>query len=222
MEDVPDILRWLFCQKISNKYKRQWVDGRKWGTWFFQQERFTSKLSSIQIQILKNGLTQEWDSTLLFHALLYSSHLLLADPIPGNQVSIQHNSKKIFSTIQSIDFTRVLQRGDKIILDLGTDFIRVELVRVCPTELHLKWPLKLPQPPPARAQLVCDGYICSREWHTIEQLSFLRNDNFSHCKTARITTNELSYVIQDIEAKYNTLHVPPPRITKMRSIISGM
>ena len=221
MEDVPDILRWFFYQEISNKYKRQWVDGKNWGKWFLQQDRFISKLSPTQKQNLENGQTQNWDSTLLFHALLYSSHLLLADPIPGNQVSIQHNSKKLVSTIPKIDFTHVLQQGDKIILDLGSaDFIRVELAGVRPTELYLKWPLKLPQSAPV--QLVCDAYICSREWLAVEQLSFLRNDRFAHCKTARIIPSQLSYVVQDIEAVYKILHVPHSRITKMRSSISGM
>ena len=221
MEDVPDILRQLFYQKISNKYKRQWVDGKNWGNWFLQQDRFTSKLSSTQKKNLANGQTLDWDSTLLFHTLLYSSHLLLADPIPGNKVSIQHNSKKLISTVPTIDFTRVLQQGNKIILDLGSaDFIKVEIVRVCPTELFLKWPLKLPQSAPV--QSVCDAYVCSREWHAVEKLSFIRNDRFAHCKTACITNNELGGVIQDIEAVYNTLCVPHSCITKMRSIISGM
>ena len=221
MEDVPDILRWLFYQKILNKYKRQWVDGKNCGKWFLQQDRFISKLSPTQKQNLENGQTQNWDSTLLFHALLYSSHLLLADPIPGNQVSIQRNSKKLVSTIPKINFTHVLRQGDKIILDLGSaDFIRVELAGVRPTELYLKWPLKLPQSVPA--QLVRDAYICSREWLAVEQLSFLRNDRFAHCKTARITTKQLSCVIQGIEAHYNTLHASPSRIDKMRSITSGM
>ena len=221
MEDVPDILRWLFYQKISHKYKRQWVDDKNWGKWFLQQDRFTSKLSSTQKQNLANGQTQYWDSTLLFHTLLYSSHLLLADPIPGNKVSIQHNSKKLISTVPIIDFIRVLRQGDKIILDLGSaDFIRVEVAHVRPTELFLKWPLKLPQSAPV--QLVCDAYVCSREWHAVEHLSFLRNDRVAHCKTACITNNELGYIIQDIEAVYKTLHVPPSRINKMRSIISGM
>ena len=221
MEDIPDILRWLFYQQILNKHKRQWVDGLKCGRWFLQQDKFTSKLSSTQKQNLANGQTLDWDSTLLFHTLLYSSHFLLADPIPGNKVSIQHNSKKLISTAPTIDFTHVLQKDDKIILDLGSaGFIRVEVAHVRPAELLLKWPLKLPQSSPVK--LVCDAYVCSREWHAVEHLSFLRNDRFAHCKTACITNNQLGYVIQDIEAVYNTLHVPPSRITKMRSIISGM
>ena len=231
LEDVPDILRWLFYQEISNKCKIQWVDGIKCGKWFLQQDRFTSKLSYTQKQNLENGQTQDWDPTLLFHTLLYSGHFLLADPIPGNKVSIQNNSKKLISTVPTIDFTRVLRQGDKIILDLGSaDFIRIEVAHVRPTELYLKWPLKLPQsvlaqlklPQSVPVQLVCDAYVCSREWHAVEHLSFLRNDRFAHCKTAHITNNQLGYVIQDIEAVYKTLHVPPSRITKMRSIISGM
>ena len=221
LEDVPDILRWLFYQEISHKYNQKWVDGIKCGKWFLQQDRFTTKLNSTQKQILANGQTLDWDPTLLFHVLLHSSHFLLADPIPGNKVSIQHNSKKLISTAPTIDFTHVLQKDDKIILDLGSaGFIRVEVAHVRPAELLLKWPLKLPQSSPVK--LVCDAYVCSREWHAVEHLSFIRNEKFAHCKTARITNNQLSYVIQDIEAVYKTLRVPHSCITKMRSIISGM
>ena len=219
MEDVPDILRWLFFQEISNKYKRQWVDDKNWGNWFLQQDRFTSKLNSIQKQNLANGQTQDWDPTLLFHTLLYSSHFLLADPIPGNKVNIQHNPKKLISTVPKIDFTRELRQDDKMILDLGSaDFIKVELAHVRPTELQLKKPLNLSRSAPSQ----CNAYMCSREWHAVEKLSFIRNEKFAHCKTARITTNELRNTIQDVQIAYKTLRVPRHHITKLTSLITGM
>ena len=120
--------------------------------------------------------------------------------------------------MQNIDFTRELQQGDKIILDLGSaDFIRVELAHVYPTELQLKKALNLSQSAPSQ----CNAYMCSREWHAVEKLSFIRNERFAHCETARITTDDLSYVIQVIEAVYKTLCVPRSRITKMTSLIKG-
>lgn len=118
--------------------------------------------------MLESGNTKQWDSTLLSHVLLYSSHLLLANAIPG-QVSIKEKSKKvIIPTSPKVDLRQYVHSKDKILLDLGgSDSIRVEVISVYSAELIL---LKLPQS--FSSPRICDAYyVLSHDWIAVEYLS---------------------------------------------------
>ena len=219
LEDVPDVLRSLFYQVIFKKHAKKWFDNAKWGKWFLQQERFTTKLTVYQKQTIESGLTQNWDLTLLFHVLLYSSHLLLADSIPGQQLLITHNSKKATTPSLTVNLTHSIRSGDFIIFDFGgSDFIKAEVTNVRPTEIIFKRPLSLP---PSLSSLYVNAYLCSTMWYVVEELSFIRNNEFAHCTSARITKKQLLNVVQRIESNYKDLNVPASRICSLQTILSG-
>ena len=223
LDDIPEVLRDIFKAKISAKTGKRWQDNLQWGRWLLQWERFDSKLSKQQKQILESGNTQQWDSTLLSHVLLYSSHLLLANAILGQKVSIKDNSKKIFAVpSKKVDFRQCISSNDKILLDLGgPNFIRMEIASVSPNQITLKYPLRLPQGFPS-TPLNCDAYVLSQDWNAVEFLSSLRNIMFAHIANARTTTSELNDVFQDVEAVYKDLKVPANCIQSMLDIKTGM
>ena len=220
LEDVPDVLRSLFYQEIVRRHARQWFNNAKWGKWFLQQDRFTLKLTVHQKQTIESGLTQNWDSTLLFHALLYSSHFLLADSIPGQQLIVTHNSKKATTpSALKVNLTHHIKQGNYIILDFGgSDFIKAEVTNVQPTQIIFKRPLSLP---PSSPSLKVDAYLCSIKWHAVEDLSFIRNNEFAHCISARISKLQLQSVVQNIKNYYNYLNVPASRISFLQTILAG-
>lgn len=218
MEDIPGVLRTVFRDEISNKYKQKWIDGQKCGQWLLQQERFQSRLNGTQKQLLASGQTQEWDVTLLAHTLLHSSQLLLADSFRSNQVSLKSNDpSKLVSTSPHADFTRHLRRKDIILCDVGQELVRNEVKHVTPTDITLKYPIKSQIQVPN-----ISVHLCSKDWTTVEELSKLRNTQFAHCRNARIDLSSLKDVVRNIEKLYFDLRIPKHRIGTMTAILTGM
>lgn len=217
LEDIPDVLRTVFKDEISDKYKQNWVDGPKCGKWLLQHERFQSRLNGQQKQLLGSGKTSDWDVTLLVHALLYSSEFLFADPFHGNQVVLHHSDPyKIVSSAQvQADFTRHLRARNIVLCDLGNELARNEVKYVTRRDVTLKYPIKSQNP----SQFTV--YICSRYWVAVEALSFLRNTQFAHCKNARIDVASLKQVVQSVKAHYKDLRISGQRINDMTGILNG-
>lgn len=216
LEDVPDILRTLFRDEISRKYKRKWSDGQKWGRWLFQQEKFQSRLNGKQKSMLASGQTENWDISQLVHALLYSSQFLLANPFKNNCVNVKHNDPfKLVSTMPQTDFTQHLCRNDIILCDLGHELVRNEVKYVSQNDITLKYQIKSQNP----TQITV--YRCSKEWMSVEELSMLRNTKFAHCKNARIADSDLKRVVQRVETLYTDLGIAKPRIDSMSDIFKG-
>ena len=216
MEDIPDVLRTVFKDEISNKCKQKWIDGPKCGRWLLQHERFQSRLNGQQKQLLASGITSDWDVTLLVHSLLHSSQFLLADSFHGNQVILQHNDLyKIVSSAPHADFTKHLSPGDIVLCDLGNELVRNEVKYVTRRDMTLKYPLKSQNP----SQFTV--YVCSRDWVAVDALSGLRNTQFAHCKNARIDMVSLKHVVQSVKALYKDLRISGRRIGKMTDILTG-
>ena len=190
-----------------------------------KKEMWRSRLSPKQLQLLQDGNTAHWDPTILFHVLLHSSMCLLAAKVQGTQCDLQIQSKLIKATSPNFDFRNVLQSGDKIMLDLGTDLFRSVVTKVQKNQFFVRHPFGYP--PGYQRQLMgqpgvaFDLYICQPEWKQIEHLSFLRNDYFAHCGEARTSAKELNSIIQSIEQVYINLRVPQKTIAAMKSIKNG-
>jgi hypothetical protein len=216
LDDIADVLRMVFRDEILNKHKKEWIDGRRCGQWLIQQERYQSRLSSTQKGLLSSGQTSEWDVTLLVHTLLHSSQFLLAQPFRDNQVNLKHNDPcRLVSASPHVDFTRQLRRQDIILCDVGQEPIRNEVKYVSRNEITLKYPMKLPNSPQIEV------YLCSRDWLAVEKLSRLRNEQFAHCRSARIDTFTLKDVIQTIRGLYSDLRISRRRIESMADILTG-
>lgn len=213
LEDVPGVLRTIFRDEISNKYRKEWVDGPGCGQWLIHNERFQSRLNRTQKQLLTSGKVDEWDVSLLVHALLFSSQLLLADSFRDNQMNVKHNDPcKLVSTSRQADFTRDLRRKDIVLCDVGQELIRNEVKFVNQTEITLKNPVQASQ---------CVVYLCSRDWTAVEELSVLRNTHFAHCKNARIDLAKLKGIVQHVKKLYYDLRISKPRIDAMANILTG-
>ncbi len=217
MEDIPGVLRTVFRDEISNKYKREWIDGPRCGQWLFQKERFILRLNTTQQWLLKSGKVDDWDVTLLVHALLYSSQLLLVDSFRDNQANLKHNDpSKLVAVSRQADFTKYLRQRDIILCDTGRESIRREVKSVSPTDIFLKSPIKLQNPPQF------DLYLCSQYWLAVEKLSVLRNSRFAHCKNARIDISALKDVVQRVKVLYSDLRIKKLHIiNSMESILTG-
>ena len=213
LEDVPDILRTLFRNKIGHKYK-DWRDCPRWGEEFFEQERFRSRLRQKQIDLLKSGKTSDWDMTLLAHALLYSSHFLLANSFVDNQV-ILHRNNKLVSSSPQVDFTKYLRKNIMLLCDLGDQFDTNEVKYVTQTEITLKYRLKAKNSTPITL------YIPNEQWAAVSDLSGIRNTHFAHCKSARIDTLSLKRVVGKIEKNYTDLAISRDCIISMKDIMNG-
>lgn len=186
-------------------------------------ERWRSKLNTTQLQLLHNGDTNQWDPTLIFHVLLYSSLCLLANEIQVTQFSVQIQSKIIKALVTSIDLRKVLKSGDKIIVDLHYDPFHTIVTKVTQNQFIIKQPFNFPkgyqgQP---QSQVKVTVYICKKEWGYIEDLAYLRNTSFAHCREARTTVKELNNIVQNIEQIYLNLNVPQKTIIAMKTIKNG-
>lgn len=217
LEDIPGVLRIVFRDEISHKYKQKWIDGQKCGKWLLQQERFRSRITPTWKSLLASGLTNEWDITLLVYVLLYSSQLLLADSFHDNQVGVKHNDpNKLVSSSPQADFTRHLHRNDIILCDFGQELMRNEVKYVSQKEISLKYQIKTQSPPQITV------YRCSNDWVLVEELSKLRNAEFAHCKNARISTPGLKSIVQRVKTLYTNLRITKQRIDSMTDIVTGM
>ena len=186
-------------------------------------ERWCSKLSATQIQLLQSGDINQWDPTLIFHVLLYSSWCLLAKKIQGTQFSIQMQSKLVKALAARIDLRNFLRSGDKIIVDLHSDPFRAEIRKVTQSQFFMQQTFNYPKGYQGQhqTQITVDVYICQKEWHDIEHLAYIRNASFAHCSEARITVKKLNNIVQDIEQIYLSLKVPQNTINGMKAIKSG-
>lgn len=223
LDDIPEILRDIFKQEVQAKCKHNWTDTPKSGQWLLQQERCNSNLSQEQRQLLEKGNTSDWDSTLLFHVLLYSNlHLLLHNPVPDVQINLDPNSNvgKVPPNAH-VDLSEILHPGSKVILDLGGDLLQAEVTTVQRNQFNFQMPYPFPQGV-LQQKLTAGIWVCRPEWCAVEDLLHLCNHSFAHHHSnASISTLELQKLLQDIESAYTALSRMPQVIADMRAVGTG-
>ena len=233
LDNTPRNMREIFKSKVFSRFGHKWTDNHMSGRWLISQEKWKKRLSPKQIELLSNGNTAEWDPTLLFHALLYSSLCLLADGIfmqartqDGKilvQISLKAGSRLAKSTARSVDFTRILKRGSTLILDLSNNMCCVEVDRVNPAEFTFRNPFR---PPPgvyiqASQLITATVYVCSQQWFEIRELSFIRNNSFAHCTKASTSAADLHILVVAVEHAYTELGLSRREIVQLRAIETG-
>ena len=234
LDNTPGNMREMFKSKVFSRFGHKWTDNHMSGRWLISREKWTKELSLKQIKLLSNGNTAEWDSTLLFHVLLYSSLCLLANGIfmqartqDGKtlpvQISLKAGSRLAKSTARSVDFTRILKRGSTLILDLSSNMCRVEVDRVDPAEFTFRKPF---QPPPgvylqASQLITATVYVCSQQWFEIRKLSFIRNNSFAHCTKASTSAADLHELVLAVEHAYIELGLSRRETVQLRTIETG-
>ena len=221
LEHLPRQLRDIFKQSILAKYKIKWLDNQKLGAWLIQQERWHSELLSDEKHKLSCGISEEWNSPLLFHLLLYSSHCLLADPITLTQANLYHQSNLVMSSVHNaVDLTEIFCSGDKAIFDLGQESYCSEVVTVHRDYFLIKHPFQGTQPQ-SQSAITVQFYKCKPQWLAVEKLYLLSSRYFRYCKTAMVASDELQRVILEVEAIYATLKIPQQLKSKMFADESG-
>ena len=219
LDHVPFVLRNVFRAQINRKLTppNQWQDTPAYGKWFQSSDRWTEKLSPEMKRIIQQGNTQEWDTTLLFHALLHSSHCLLSNKVVGTQANLQKGSRVVKVTGAATNMQTYIRGGDMVIFDLGQSSFRCAVhsrQRIYPREFHLLKPFPFDD-------TVADIYVCRSEWRFLERLSWIRNDYFGHVKSCETTTADLQRLIQEITHIYSQLRVPGNVIAQLQAIAKG-
>lgn len=226
LEDIPNVLCQVFKEGVSQSYAFQqaklgnkWSDVNRCGKWLLHNDRCSGRLGEKQKRLLESGCSGKWDVTLLAHALCYSSHLLLVDPtFPFLEASIKQNDpSKLIPCLPGTDFTKYLRQRNILVCDFGQELVRIEVKRVDRTNVTLMHPVKQ-KPPRANFRI----YLCSADWVAVEKLSGIRNKKFAHCKDARISTQELQDVVQDVEKLYVDLRIQQQDIQGMKNILKGI
>jgi hypothetical protein len=228
LKDVRRILTDVFKRKVEGKHRHEWSDDVVSGRWLQQQENWHLKLLPEQIGWIESGNTEEWDLPLLFHLLLHSSLCLLADRIPGLQVSLVPGSDVVTVTVieQSTDLANVLKQGNKVVLNLPNnevllrEVMKVQKNHFCITK-RFCLPPSLQGLTPQQPVIVGSVHVCTQEWHAVEKLFCLHDEKFSACKEARTSNEDLRMVVQCVECAYNNLSVPSEHILHMKNIETG-
>ena len=211
-------MRKIFQVKIENKYgpRYKWKNSPADGAWFFSNERWKEKLSQEMQRSLQRGNCERWDMTLLFHALLHSSHCLLMDKIAGTQADLQKGSRVVKLGGSLIDVRRILHPGDVGVFDLGHTYCRspVQSVRKA-HEFQVSKPFPYDK-------TLADIYICKSEWQALERLSWRRNDYFAHSQSCEMSSSDLNTLIPDVAQVYLQFQVPAHIIAQMKAIGKGI
>lgn len=223
LDDVPNVLRKIFKNEFQQKYHHPWTDNCTSGNMLMKHDHWQTKLFHPQLKLLRDGNTQSWDSTLLFHVLLHSSMCLFAYKVKGTQCIITVQSKEVSASVPSFDFRSVLRNGYRVIFDLGMDQFRTDIATVQKRRFFTKHPFRPTHGflPPQQSSMTVDMYICQEEWFSIEKLAVLRNSCFAHCESARVSAAKLRDVIQSAERIYTKLKVPEKVIAAMKAIERG-
>lgn len=220
LENVPDVLRNIFKNELKKKFCHSWDDNPSSGQFIIKNDHWQVRLQKAQLIILENGKMEEWDSYLLFYLLLHSGLCLLADKFQGTQCIITVESNMIYSSVSDIDLQRMIEIGDKIIFDLGTDYFRTDIVRVYGNCFEIKHIFK-PKNEIRSSVMTVDVYICRREWCSIEKLAILLSNNYACIKEENVDAAHLHRLIQCAENIYMELGVSGEVITAMKSIEEG-
>ena len=213
LDHVPQVLRNIFLNRLP-----KWNNSPADGNWFLQNERWMSKLSQEMKSKIQQGNSNNWDSTVLFHILLFSSHCLLANKVPGTQGSLQTGSKMVKATLRSADFRRYVVKGSTVLFDLGGYFFRAQVTNskpVCQRDFFVSKVFN-------DHSTYADVYVCTVEWQLLEELSHLRNEKFAHVDSCSTTNKDLKIFVQDLTKIYHQLKVPKQLITDMQSMATGI
>ena len=208
VRDIPKILRHI-------------LRGKKWST--SGKELFQSRLNPKQVKLLTSGDTEKWDTTLLRHALLYSSQFLLAEFCEA----VQYEGSDAF-------FIGFSFYGSPCDILLHLPYIKDDLIRkrVSYVEegslLHIDFkgdefhskaykyyvdPKRLPN-----IRTEANVYICTEEWLLIESLTDIRNKYFAHCESASIESTKLNEIVKEVKELCHNL----VGNTEMLTPLSGM
>ena len=211
VDNCSNELRLLFKEKYARKYG-PWTDTPQCGKQLLQLNTWKSKkLSSDQEDLLNEGNTSKWDVTLLCFVLQFSSTCLLATEVVGSNCEALKNSRVVNAT-GSFDFTTTsLDKDDKVILSVKGGPFCSTVTKVEKNRFYISDCVKNP----LKGAVL---YIKDPEYDAVDQLRVLRNEQFAHCATAKISETVLDTVIQKVKEAYAMLQVSPDDIIKMEEI----
>ena len=218
MDDIPDILRSQFKKYIQKRYQKKWEDNTTFGIWFEREERFRSRFNDDSIELLRLGDTSNWDGTLLVHAILYSSHILLGRPNPKDkkiEAYLFSDNYMLQSNTNTADFTTYFKEGDRILCDCNDSLLINFAGRITKNVINLK------RRPKVHSQQVY-VYACYSDWEQIDLLRDLRNGNYAHFRSASVDDKKLCCIANEVEGIYRALKIENHRIKSMKDILKGM
>lgn len=188
-----------------------------------RKETWTGKLYEKQKKLIRGGDTKEWDPTLLFHALLYSSLNLLVDEITRASVGCEKKTIHMPQVPSGIpDLSSI--RGRKILVRITYHNPKNNYCFVCECDkilpnddIQVKESIK--NFGRAKAIHFC---LCSKpEFEEIYKLRMLRNDLFAHRSAVNLSDKALSDLIAEVRSSYCALGMAQD-VDELSAIESGM
>ena len=186
-------MRDVFKDEVGKQYGYSWDDGVQSGTWLRSIEKWTRKIRSEQRKLLDAGNSAEWDPTLIFQILLYSSLCLFVEEIPATTIHLK------LKQIVSVSFPGNL--GSKVIIQgrTGDSIQIVEIINSSSTCLQLDNSARFSALPTAKV------YRCKSEWYVVDNLRIMRNEKFAHVRAARVSDSDFKQFVMDVEDAYTRL-----------------
>lgn len=219
MDVIPSMLRELFKQKVHDQYGHKWSDNQLSGKWLMDRECWKSKLTTTQTNKLSRGDSNEFDPTLLFHVLLYSSLSLLTEEIPNVLCTLVPQSK-IVQCKSSRKMFSILRNKAEVIFDFGQISYKEVISQVHSATLCLAR-LFDPKRVPGITTYVAKMFRCTDEWHAVYELSRIRNDGFAHCTSTRVSTGDLQWYTTQITRAFKTLKSSQTSIDHIEAVSKG-
>ena len=163
------------------------------GTWLRGREKWTRRIGSEQRKLLDAGNSAEWDPTLIFQILLYSSLCLFVEEIPATKFTPKPNK------VVSVSFPGSL--GSKVIIQgrTGNSIHIVEIINSSPTCLQLDKSARIFALPTSKV------YRCKSEWYVVDSLRIMRNEKFAHVMAASVSDSDFKQFVMDVEDAYTRL-----------------
>ena len=176
------------------------------------------------MRLLISGNTEKWDTTLLRHALLYSSQFLIAKKCGPVQLERFNKDKETALTGSPIPrhillcfhkehelIRKTVKRKEKKDMYVASKDKNVKKEQVDRVDLK-------GLPSSATEAVV---YECTEEWLSIESLTDIRNKYFAHHDSASIKSTKLNEIADKVKRKCRKL-VGDTKTDEMLTSLSGM
>ena len=158
------------------------------------------------------GDSKEWDSTILFHLLLFSSRCSLVQQVPSGQGGgLTPGSKTVQGSVSNVNFVK---KGSTVLFDLGNSFFQAEVDSIMQNDFSISSSFR------GRAVKNAPIYVCSPEWMLLKELSRLRN-KFAHAPSCLTKSEDLDNFVEELTLIYQQLNVLQRTIDEMRSMSKG-
>ena len=217
LDHIPGVLRKVFINAVQEKCGGHvWDNTSRSGQWMISQEKWTARLCDKQKKMIADGKTSEWDPTLLFHALLYSSLGLFIEEVAGatlvkgNVINVRPQPQDL-SSLQGRRIAVEVKLSRKVNCSFhDIDSVSSSIIKIKPPVRGL------------RNALSNRVFVCDPKWKEVDSLRMLRNTSFAHKNNDETSDKDLSDLITRVTSHLHALGVSKSDIDELKAAETGM